>query len=359
MPTPTADEPVLLAVPTADATDKRLLRVTEVGPAVSLVQPLDWHPEPERQYPVLVAEAPLPPAAVVLGGLPEDDPDALQLVRDAIEHAGAGGGPSPHIRIVPVDTTTTGLRLRVAATGGGYRLLRGNGEPATADVPGHTQDSARLVVSRLEHIAQWTHLKDLDNAGSTLAGAVTMQVVAATQEQRLAPLDGPVLTPDRHGDYRLAYRRDATRWQPPAVFVRLYNATDQRLWCAVLDLTDRFRVHAQLLAGAWVGEGEVAAAYQGRPIPVTLPPDRTLQPGARGQDWVKLVVSTEQFSTAAFDLPRLDEPGTRSAEPVRVRGIVDRLGLRARVRDLGGADLAQAADWATSTASLVVEVPAD
>jgi hypothetical protein len=362
MPVPADDEPLLLTVPGSDGTTEpaggRLLQVTDVGPAVSHVQPLDWSPDPDRPYPVLLAEVPLPPAAVVLGGLPEDDADALALVQEAIEHAGPGGGPSPRVRVVPVTASAAGLRLRVAAVEGRYRLLRGDGSAATADVPGHTRDSARLVLARLEHIAQWTLLHELENTGSALAGAVTMEFVAAPPGQLRLPPEAAALVPDRTGAYRLGYEQDGPGWRPPAVFIRLHNTSGQRLWCAVLDLTDRFRIHSKLLPGAWVGDGELAAAYEGKRIPVTLPPGREVRSGARGQDWIKLVASTEQFNTAAFDLPRLDEPVTRSGARARARGIVDRLALRVRTRDAGDSDISQAADWTTSMAPIVVEVPA-
>jgi hypothetical protein len=336
------------------------VRVTSVEPERSLVQPVGWEPNNQRQYPVVVTSLPLPPAGVVLGGLPEDDAGAARLVAEAIESAGAGGGPSPHVRVVPARDESPGLRLRVstAARDGRptFRILRGDGSPATADVEGHTEANARIVAARLDHIAQWTLIKDLENPGSALTGGIAIEIMTAEDGEMKAQSDRPSLAPDAHGEYRLMYGRTPSEWKAPRIFVRLRNNSGKRLWCVLLSLTDRYRIHPNLFSGDFVEMGEVGAAYSGDPIEVTLPPGREIRPGAVGRDWFKLLVAEDEFGSLAFDLPRLDEPPSRSAVAIKPMGILDRLGLRATTRDVQRAP-GPAGDWATAIVSLVTAVP--
>jgi caspase domain-containing protein len=327
------------------------LRVTDVEPARSRVEPLDWAPDEQRQYPVVVASLPQPLAGVVLGGVEEgeeDDAEALARVAAAI-----GAGPSPYVRVVAPDEPATGLRLRVAAvTRDGapvLRILRGDGSPATADVQGQGDASARLAVARLEHIARWTQVKELDNPASGIAGAVAVELLEAQPGEQTAPRDRPALAPDEHGEIRLAYRQVDGQWQPPSIFIRLRNTADRRLFCVLLDLTDRYRVHPKLFPGAYVGPGEAGAAREGASVPITLPPGREPAPGSMVRDWFKVIAADKEFSSLAFDLPRLDEPAERS--------------LRRSARDAGDEEPAPPAappaggDWTTSIVGLVTVVP--
>ncbi|MGH9222726.1 MAG: caspase family protein [Acidimicrobiales bacterium] len=338
-------------------------RVTDVHPERSLVVPLDWTPDPGQVYPVVLSTVPLPPAAVVVGGLDGDDDAALKLVHDAVATAGPGGGPSPHVRVVaPTDTSAAGLRLRVSTIppeeGAGplYRILRADTSPATADLPGHTAESAGIVVSHLEHIARWSHIKNLTNPASGLADAMSIQVVLAAPGEQIAPADRPALVPDENGEVRIAYRQTVTGFEPPQIFVRLHNHSDRRLWCVVLDLTDRYRVHPKLFAGDFIGPGRTGVALEGKPIKASLPQDRAVRPGALVRDWFKLIFADEQFGATAFDLPRLGEPPARSVLTGR-QGFVGRLGLSI-TRDLGDEDEdAPPSDWSTVILPLVTVVP--
>src|SRR6202011_3217509 len=61
MPSVVDKDPVIFAVPSAGGGGTQpFLRVTEIRIDRSLVQPLGWHPDEDRQYPVVVASVPMP-----------------------------------------------------------------------------------------------------------------------------------------------------------------------------------------------------------------------------------------------------------------------------------------------------------
>lgn len=361
IPEPAHDDPLLFAA-TDHTGEPGLLRVVAVRSASSLVEPVEWTPDPGRTHPVVVASVPLPRAAVVVGGLPGDNAAAADLVRAAVGRAGPDGGPSLDVRVVRDDTPTDGLRMRVAAPGLGgrpvFQILCGDGQPATSDIVGHTMEAAERVVARLEHIARWTHLQQLDNPASGLTGAVRVEVVEARDGELVAPRDRAGMLPDGRGEIRLTYRWIGGRWVAPRVFVRLRNTSRQRLWCVLLDLNDRYGAHADLFPGDFVGAATLGAALDGQPIEVRLPSHQAPELGAHVRDWLKLIVAEEPVGALAFHLPPLDRPPVRGVDPIRIYGYVDRLGLRATTRDLAEvADGGTGGDWTTAIVPLVSEVP--
>jgi len=218
--------------------------------------------------------------------------------------------------------------------------------------------AAAAVVADLEHIARWRQIKALGNPLSSLAGAVALDVVAAHPGEPAAPFDRAPLPRDGHGAIAVAYRAGAEGWIPPEVYVRLRNTTDRWLYCVLLDLTDRFRVHPGLFPGDWIGPGLTTWAAKGDPIALSLPPGRPVEPGARGTDWLKLLVAEAPFSAAPFELGRLGEPSKApgSGRTTGIVGVLDRLGLLATRRGVEAHPPA-AHDWSTAIVPLVTHVP--
>ena len=91
------------------------------------------------------------------------------------------------------------------------------------------------------------------------------------------------------------------------------NRSDDDLYVAVLDLTDRFRCHA-VLPTTFLLAGRTLALWDRQPIPVPSSPEgRAVETGANVRDWLKVVVSDVDFDATSADLPALDEPMSRPA----------------------------------------------
>jgi hypothetical protein len=349
------------------------VRVTAVDVGRSSVEPLGWEPA-DVAYTAVVADVPLPPAEVQLDPWNDPEPGAVeahptadevaavhQAVSDAIASAGPGGAPSPFVRVVEPATGSSGaLRLRVALPEPGVvEIRRADGTPVAGriDDVDDTAGAARLVVSRLEHVARWEQIRVLGDHPSPLADAVGLELYEAVEGEERRPADRRPLPSD--GGYQLAYRPGAGgTWLPPRVFVELRNQSDDDLYVAVLDLTDRFRCHA-VLPTELVGRGRTLALWSGAPIPASLPVGRPVVPGAKAKDWLKVVVSDVDFDATSFDLDALDEPVSRSAA-VRAapRNTLERIAGKARSRDFGpGGASPPVARWSATTVTLETRVP--
>jgi hypothetical protein len=321
--------------------------VTEVGLTRSQVKPIGgWQPEPGVRYDAVVVDVPLPPVNVELRGLPE----GVRLIRDNL--AGCA-----HVTEAQ-GQQLVGVHFIAAAEAGGLSVARPDGTRITGPFAA-TAEGAAALAAQLEHLARWHLTRSLDNPLSRLAGQVTIDIVLAGKQEQPRRQGWTPARPGRDGDIRLSYRRTATGWEPPYVFVYIHNRSDRSLYCALLDLTDGFRCHARLFPGDRIPPGGWAVAYEGRPVDVSIPRNRLEAGKTDVRDWFKLIAAEDRFEVGAFELPDLS---TASAlRPVaRQQGTGStfaRLTGRAADRDAGG-DAAGASEWSTVLVSVRTVLPA-
>ncbi len=360
---PTGDEAFVLACTAPDGTVAGAVRVTAVEIGRATVEPIDWDPA-DVAYGAVVADVPLPAATVHVDPPIEESQRGVvapveQRLRDALATAGPDGGPSPHVQLVastdPMADRVLRLRIAVPAPGTA-RLTRADGSAVTTDVDVTTDGGTALLVSRLEHVARWEQVRALGGHPSPLADVIALNVYDAQPGETTRPADRPPVA--LGGGYRFTYRRADEAWEWPAVFMELRNPTDEELFVCVLDLTDRFRCHA-VLPTVCLAAGHTVALWDGAPIPLTLPDDRPVAPGAVARDWLKVVVSDVDFDAAAFDLPPLDEPAPVSRATRAVTwSTLARVAGKAVSRDVGDSGPPPvAARWAADTIPFEITVP--
>ncbi|WP_422733410.1 caspase family protein [Micromonospora sp. WMMD558] len=348
------DDDVRVAVP---GSELREARVVQVHPERSVVRPIGWEPDDDRQYPVVLSRVSTPTVTVGVDG---GHRPTAERVLAALASAGPGGGPSPHVRPVDGDDGGRTSELLVDAHEPDRVRIRGaDGALLCGDLTDVGRDGGRRVAAALEHLARTHAVKALVNPVSSLAGAVSMELVEARPSELTVPAHRPPLRPGGDGAVHVRYRWEQGRWVPPTIFVRLRNDSDRRLFYVLLDITERHRVHAGLFPGAHVAPGCVGAALYGRPVELRLPADSRVEAGATTRDWFILLAAEEEFSSSPFELPAVEYawPG-RTRAPLAVTGLLGRLGLAAVHRDAGAVE-GSACDWITLAVPVVTEVPAD
>ena len=251
---PAGDDATLLALFPFDASADTMAgagsslgeaRVTRVLPQVSSVEITlkNGEPDPGTTYKALVTAVPLPPLTVELAG----ETAGVDAARRAI-------GGSTLVREAGRDETA---RLRLMARDGHYVFTRqSDARPLTAHIEGQDDGAARKAAQRLEHIARWFTVAELQNpAGRLPAEAVRMELhllsgPPATRNPASAPTERAPA-----GDVRLSYEQRDGVWTAPAFKLKLINRSSERLYCALLVLTQRFAVEAGLLPGGGVLAG--------------------------------------------------------------------------------------------------------
>ena len=193
----------------------------------------------------------------------------------------------------------------------GFRITWPAAErPLVADITDPGPAGAAQAVARLEHIATWYRLHELQNPATRLGrDAVAMEVFEVSAEEEMP---GRAFPPGR--EIRVEYTRVGDRWRQPMLKVRLTNRSTGRLYCALLDLTEDYGVEHGLIGhgGEWLEPGQTAWANDGNPIYPTVPRALWQQGITEFTDLLKLIVSTSEFDPALLAQPALDLPFDRS-----------------------------------------------
>lgn len=312
-------------------------------------------PDSTLTFKAVVTDVPVAPLAVEIVG----DAAAVALVHQALATASPSGGPSTYVRETATDEPA---ELRVVAQEQRYSLLRpADGYPLTADITGQDATTARQVVARLEHIARWNALLNLANPTSRIApGAIRLD---------LYRVSGPPVTRDPSSapaelisasEVRLEYTEHAGQWQPPQLKVKLTNTSTERLYCALLDLTELFAIQSGLFAagGVWLAPGQEAWALDGQPFGVVVPQVLWSQGVTHYQDVIKLIASTEEFDPRLLEQGSLDAPRVPQTTRSAALGPLDRLLQRVATRDfVTGGPATRLADWTASQITITTIRP--
>ncbi len=347
-----------------DGTPCGQVRVVAVETGRADVEPIGWEPA-DVAYPAVISWVPLPTATVTFDPADgEPAAGAYGQVRQKLASSGPSGSPSPYVRERVAGASPAGLALRVRFEdnqpgGPCLRVLRADGSPAiptaaSAVACGDPARAAATVVQQLEHVARWEQLRELGSHRSALADAVQLRIYPAGPGETALP-------PDRQpcalaGEYTIPYGANG---DAPTVFMHLKNTSDQGLHVALLDLTDRLECDVLYQTRKLAAGTEDNVNERGGPMKLTLSAGVDPVPGARTQDWLKIVVSETPFDASAFELAAVGEQARSSG--TSPSNLLELLAARTISRTVTAVDPSQlepaGADWCATTVALVVEVP--
>lgn len=312
-------------------------KVVTVMPQLSQIQIEGENLGTDITYKAVVTSLPLPPKGVYLAG----ELAGIERAREALANS---------LYLTEVAESTT-AELQLLARNGEYLITRPVDDRAlVGHIIGYTEATATQAVQRLEHIVRWTNIAELASSPTSAIApnAVTMSIY---QEDKI------IEDPEIH----LAYTQQNGSWQQPTFKVKLENTSNQPLYCALLDLTDRYAVSAELLAtgGIWLQPGESGWALEGQPIYSEV--DRQLW--ERGitevKDILKLIVSTTEFDPTLLEQDELDLPPRATRNLKAMEGTLNRLMQRVQTRAFSSqAETETVGDrWMTSQVSITTVRP--
>ena len=212
------------------------------------------------------------------------------------------------------DRSTSARPSRASRPNSGSRATNGqyiiagpaNDRPLVDQIDGFTETTARKAVERLEHMARWTLTSRFNNPESTIKG----------EDVELEILQGSTPSPGRRSAWNTS--RSGARSRPRSSRSRSRTRAIGTLWIALLDLTQNYKVSADLQqAGSTrLKPGESFSPFGGKEVTATVP-DLIWQQGVvEYKDILKLIVCTDEFDARlmaqpALDLPRATPPGTQ------------------------------------------------
>jgi Caspase domain len=347
-----------------DGTPSGQVRVLAVETGRADVEPIDWQPA-DIAYRAVISWVPLPTATVTFD--PADGEPAASVheqLRHKLASSGPSGSPSPYVREKVAGSSPAQLALRVrfedSQPGGPcLRVLRADGSPAIPTAAsviacGDPASAAATAVEQLEHVARWEQLRELGSHRSALADAVQLKIYPASPGEMALP-------PDRQayglaGEYTIPY---GTNGEQPHVFMHLKNTTDRDLHVALLDLTDRLECDVLYQTKTLAAGAEDDANERGGPMKLSLSSGVDPIPGARTQDWLKIIVSETPFEADAFELAAIGEQARAIGNPPK--NMLELIAARTVSRGVTPVDpsqfVADGADWCATTVAVVIEVP--
>lgn len=325
--------------------------VTEVLPQLSRLNvSQDENLDPKQVYKAVVTSLPLPPLGVCIEG----DEAGVTLARQAIQEASLEHQQSLYVREV---AESERAEFRLLARDSHYLITRPiDGRLLVAPIVDYTVENASKAIQSLEHIARWTNIATLSTPAMSRIGsdAVKMQVYQGSSE-----ITKPQIC--------LEYKYENGEWRQPTCRVKLTNTSEESLYCALLNLTDRFAVSANLLptGGIWLEPGQEAWALEGKPIYGSVPKELRERGITECKDILKLIVCTAEFDATLLQQDKLDVALTvssnniQSRTDVQVKSTLNRLMHRIQTRNLSDRNQQEDLwdDWVTSEVTLVTVFP--
>lgn len=312
-------------------------QVNQVLPQLSKITVANL--QPETTYKAIVTNLPLPPKGVWLTG----ETRGIELVRQALQQHS-----SLYLAEVP---NPEAAEWQLIAQDNQYIITRPvDDRPLVTPLVTYSEGNASQVIQRLEHLTRWTNIAELASpATSRIPGdAVSISIYQSDQE----------LT---DSDLCLSYYQQNGKWLQPTFKIKLTNTSNIPLYCALLDLTDRYEVSAELLAtgGIWLEPGQEAWALDGKAIYSTVDQELWKQGVTKAQDILKLIVSAAEFDATLLEQDKLDVPTRAINAPKRVQGTLNRLMSRVTTRGFSSQPATEDVydDWIASQISITTLRP--
>ncbi len=168
-------------------------------------------------------------------------------------------------------------------------------------INGYSLQSSLQAIEFLEQIARWHNTLNFSNDPNSV---ITENAVKITFYRE----NNEEIT---QSNFRLIYQEQNGKWCPPRIHIKLTNTSEIKLYCALLNLTELYKIQAFALRGnshvVDLNPGETVSILEGRAIPVSIPDKFDQQGITEWKDILKLIVSNRHFDISLLEQPNIGE----------------------------------------------------
>ncbi|MGK7947188.1 MAG: caspase family protein [Microcystaceae cyanobacterium] len=284
-----------------------------------------------------------------LGVYFEGDEEAIKLARQALQTISMGEKPSLYVREVE---NISDAQYRLYACESQYLITKPtDNRPLVRQLDGYTPENADKALENLEHIARWTAAVELEGSpnGRIPENAVKMQLCSTDGREIL---DFPL---------NLTYKFQNGQWKKPKLRLKLTNTSEERLFCTVLNLTEKYAISAPFFQGnnkgIWLEPGTEIWALNKKDFGMSVPDARWRQGVTEYQDILKLIVSTAEFDATLMSQNGLEEPKLTTKNVPQRNSTLNRLMQRINNRDVEIDEVDEVDEWLTSQITIITTRP--
>ena len=171
------------------------------------------------------------------------------------------------------------------------------------------ESEGNLVFNYLDHLSRHTFVKYLHNPGAFMVhpNLIDLSVFLSEEGQSTLPISNDTLL--------LNYEKTDEAWKG-SIRIKLRNNSDRKLYCALCYLSLNFGVFTNMLQEGVIGLGprQEVWAFEGNAIHFKLEPEITTFEYPESISYMKLLISTEDFSQQLSTLALDDLPGPVTAQ---------------------------------------------
>jgi pimeloyl-ACP methyl ester carboxylesterase len=372
IPKPSKDGDTLLAIFPAASTPEQLTQLSQaLGEAqvmqvlpqkskVKIISGSDRLNETETYWAV-VTSLPLSPLKVYIKG----EAAGVELAKLALQTSTLNAQPSLYVSQVDEPTDAD---YQLVARNNQYWITQPQDErPLVAPIPensnqaDYTPENAATAILRLEHIARWTNILELQSSPTSRLKPddLTMEIILLSGQQEIPP--GADNSQISSSEMRVEYTYEGDKWKPPGIQIKLTNNSDKVLYCNVLDLSESYAVDVPFfdekssirIAPKNSEESNTVLSFDDLGFCI---PDAFLEQGiTEYKDIFKLIVSTTEFDANVLQQDGLTPPDkTRSVgeNQSTFNNLMAGVNSREAVRTKGNND-----DWMTREVTLTIIRP--
>ena len=166
---------------------------------------------------------------------------------------------------------------------------------------GYSLESSLQAIEFLEHIARWHNILNLSSDPNSSIPQEAIKIIFYRENYEEIT----------QSNFRCKYQYQNGKWCPPRVHIELTNTSEIKLYCALLNLTELYKIKAFPLKGnshvVDLNPGETVRISEGRAIPVSIPDKFDQQGITEWKDILKLIVSNRHFDISLLEQPNIGE----------------------------------------------------